>query len=115
MLLVYFKKGIDKSCLLLKSLNYRRGTIFHGIYGHPHSSIADHIQGQIVGLLLEIKDSVPGSYLSQVLDEFARVLVHHLVEVLQDVEVECGCDHFAVLVPFAASTGEQTQSQPRMG
>jgi len=36
------------------------------------------------------------------------------VEVLQDVEVEGRRDHLAVLVPFAASTGQKSQTQPGM-
>jgi len=43
-----------------------------------------------------------------VLDKLGGVLVHHLVEVLQDVEVEGWGDHLAVFMPFAASTGEET-------
>jgi len=63
-------------------------------------------------LFLEIEDVASVCHLLQLIYELCGVLVHDLVKVLQDVEVEGWSYHLPVFVPFAAGTGEEPQSQP---
>lgn len=102
------------SILLSKRLDNGRITLFHGIDGNPHCSIADHIQGKIVGMFLKVQDTVFCCCFLQLGNELRRVLIHYMVEVLQDIEVERGSDHFSVLMPPAPIARKKTRSKPRM-
>jgi len=53
-------------------------------------------------MFLEINDTVSRTCFLQLINELAGVFIHHLVKVLQDVEVKRWGDHLAMLVPFAA-------------
>lgn len=79
-------------------------TLLHGIDGHSHRRVTDDIQSKVVGMLLEINDSVSRARLLQLSHKLIGVLVHNLVEVLQDVEVEGWGDHLAVFMPFTTIT-----------
>lgn len=62
--------------------------------------------------ILEIKDIIAGRDFPQMINKFAGILIHDCMKVLQNIEMERGRYHLAMLVPPAAGACEQSLSQP---
>lgn len=62
--------------------------------------------------ILEIEDIIAGRDFPQMINKLAGILIHDCMKVLQNIEMERGRYHLAMLVPPAAGACKQSLSQP---
>ena len=79
-----------------------------------HRRLADDVQGAVGDQGEDVKLlGLAGEGLQDVVTELHTMLVHHVEEVLEDLEMEGGCQHLPPGVPLAASAGQEACPKPR--
>ncbi len=79
-----------------------------------HRRLADDVQGAVGDQGEDVKLlGLAGEGLQDVVTELHTMLVHHVEEILEDLEVEGGCQHLPPGVPLAPSAGQEACPKPR--
>ena len=79
-----------------------------------HRRLANDVQGAVGDQGEDVKLlGLAGEGLEDVVTELHTMLVHHVEEILEDLEMEGGCQHLPPGVPLAASAGQEACPKPR--